>query len=177
MKIAAVLGVMCAMTLATAAFAQETADPVVSSAREIVTRQSGYIERAAEAMPADKYSYKPTAEQMSFGKVISHIVAANYHVCSMLTDKPAPQGSALAETTPKEQLVAALTSSLDYCNAAFAQLKDSQLGDTISFLGGAKKPRARAMLEVVADLEDHYSQMAMYMRLNGIIPPSAAPKK
>lgn len=159
-----------------AAWAQEGANPVVASAREIVGRQGPYMVKAAEMMPADKYGYHPTADQWTFGKIVSHVVQANEKVCGMLTDKPAPT-DVVTDTTPKEKLLPALSASIDYCNAAFAQLKDSQLGDTITYFGGAKKPRARAMIEVVADLEDHYSQMASYLRMNGMVPPSAAPKK
>lgn len=51
------------------------------------------------------------------------------------------------------------------------------MGDTITFVGGREAPRARAELERVADLADHYSQMASYLRLNGMLPPSAQPQK
>ena len=175
MRIAAGVGVMCVLA-ASAALGQETANPVVSSAKEIVARQAGFIVTAAEMMPGDKYGYHPTAEQWSFGKIVSHVVMANDHVCAMLTEKPAPT-TAVTDTTPKDALVAALKESVEYCDAAFDQLQDARLGDTITFFGGAKKPRARALVEVVADLEDHYSQMASYLRMNGMVPPSVRPKK
>jgi hypothetical protein len=54
---------------------------------------------------------------------------------------------------------------------------DAQLGDTITYFGGAKKPRARALVELTDDLEDHYSQLASYLRLKGMLPPSAQGKK
>ena len=106
----------------------------------------------------------------------SVVTLANNKVCGMLTDKPAPT-DVVTDTTPKDKLVPALKASVDYCNAAFGQLQDSQLGDTITYLGGVKKPRARALMEVVADVEDHYSQMASYLRMNGMVPPSVKPKK
>ncbi|MEO6802037.1 MAG: hypothetical protein ABI197_02195, partial [Granulicella sp.] len=74
-------------------------------------------------------------------------------------------------------LVAAVKASFGYCDQALANLQDAQLGDTITFFRGAKKPRARALLELTGDLEDHYSQMAGYLRMNHLIPPSAAPAK
>lgn len=174
MRIAAGVAV-CLMVAGSAAWAQESANPVVDSAREIVGRQGPYIVAAAEEMPADKYGYHPTEDQWSFGKIVSHVVQANGRFCAMLTTKPAPT-TAVTDTMPKDQLLPALKASVDYCNAAFADLKDSQLGDTMTMFG-AKKPRARAMIEVVADLEDHYSQMAAYLRANGMVPPSVKPKK
>ena len=50
------------------------------------------------------------------------------------------------------------------------------MGDTITFFGGQKKPRSRAVIELVSDLIDHYSQLASYLRLNGMLPPSVKPK-
>jgi hypothetical protein len=155
--------------------AQTAANPVVSSAREIYSRQAKYVVAAFETMPVDKYSYKPTPEQMSFGKMATHLIAANNHVCAMLTTAPAPPESKLTETDSKGTLLTAIKASFDYCDKAMDGLQDSQLGDTITFFRGAKKPRARALFELTGDLEDHYAQMAMYLRLNHITPPSAMP--
>jgi uncharacterized damage-inducible protein DinB len=160
-----------------AVLAQQTANPVVSSAQEIFARQSAYMAAAAEKMPADKYGYHPTAEQWSYGKIVAHVAQSNDHVCGMLTDAKAPDSSAITETSPKDVLTAALKTSFEYCSKALDTLQDSQLGDTITYFGGVKKPRARALVELTDDLEDHYSQMASYLRLNGMIPPSVKPKK
>jgi hypothetical protein len=103
-------------------------------------------------------------------------VLANAHVCAMLNDSKAPATLAVAETASKADLVSTLKASFDFCNAAFASVKDDKLGDTITFFGGRKVPRARALLEEVGDLDDHYSQMASYLRLNGLTPPSAQKK-
>jgi uncharacterized damage-inducible protein DinB len=167
---------MIGLAVVPAMQAQQVANPVVASAQEIFTRQSGWMIAAAEQMPADKFSYKPTADQWTYGKIIAHVAQANDHVCAMLADKPAPEDSKLTETTPKDALLTALKSSFDFCGKALDGLKDSQLGDTITYFGGAKKPRARALVELTDDLEDHYSQMASYLRLNGMLPPSAKKK-
>ena len=161
-----------------AVLAQQVANPVVASAQEIFARQSKYLAAAAEQMPADKFGYHPTPEQWSYGKIIAHVAQANDQVCAILADKPVPEDAAkLTETTPKDVLLTALKSSFDFCGKALDNLKDSQLGDTITYFGGVKKPRARALVELTDDLEDHYSQMASYLRLNGMLPPSAKPKK
>src|ERR1700728_5489433 len=74
-----------------AANAQATPNPVVSTAREIFARQSKFIVAATEQMPADKYSYHPTPDQWSFGKIASHIAVSGNAICAMLSDTPAPQ--------------------------------------------------------------------------------------
>jgi uncharacterized damage-inducible protein DinB len=155
----------------------QDANPVVASAKEIYARQSIYMVKAAEEMPADKYGYRPTPEQWTFGKVVAHVVQANNGVCGMLSGTKAPAGAPVTETSSKEALVAALKASFDFCGPAMDNLKDAQLGEPVTFFGGVKKPKARALVEIVADLEDHYSQMASYLRLNGMLPPSAAPRK
>jgi uncharacterized damage-inducible protein DinB len=160
-----------------ALMAQQAANPMVSSAKEIYSRQAANIAAAVEEMPADKFGYRPTPDQWTFGKIAAHIAQSNDRVCGMLTAVAAPDGSVVTETSPKPALAAALKASFDYCAAALDALQDSQLGDTITFFGGVKKPRARALVELPSDLGDHYSQLAAYLRLNGMLPPSATPKK
>ena len=81
------------------------------------------------------------------------------------------------DADPKDKLVPAVKESPDFCSRALASLQDSKLGDTVKFFGGRPATRARALIELTDDLEDHYSQLASYMRLNGMLPPSAQPKK
>ncbi|SEB74296.1 DinB family protein [Terriglobus roseus] len=170
------VGVMVLLAASAASMtvqAQDAVNPVVSSANEIVVRQSAYIITAAEQMPADKYGYRPTPDQWTYGKIVAHVTQANFGVCGMLTGDSAGKGPAVAETDPKEKLVAVLKQSFDTCKTAMDGLKDASLGGTITYFGGAKKPRARALVELTDDLEDHYSQMASYLRLNSMVPPSA----
>ena len=148
-------------------------NPVVSSAREIYDRQSKFIATAADQMPAEKYTYKPTPDQWTYGKIVAHVTQANNAVCAMLSDTPAPQGPKFSETDSKEVLSAALKASFTFCDKALATLPDSKLGDTITYFRNTHPPRARALFELTDDLEDHYSQMASYLRLNGMVPPSA----
>jgi hypothetical protein len=165
-----------AMALPLAAAAQATPNPVVSTAREIFARQSKFIVAATEQMPADKYSYHPTPDQWSFGKIASHIAVSGNAICAMLSDTPAPQAK-VSETDSKDTIVAAVKESFAFCDKSLANLTDAQMGDTITYFRGARTPRARALFELTDDLEDHYSQLASYLRLNGMTPPSAQPKK
>jgi len=161
-----------------AARAQDSAaNPVTAVVKELYDRQSKYIVDAAKEMPGDKYGYHPTPDQWTFGKIIAHVAGADFAVCSMISDLSAPKDFKVAETDPKDTLVAALQASFDFCSQALPKLQDSKMGDPITFFGGRKTTRARAVLELVADLADHYSQMASYLRLNGMLPPSAQPQK
>jgi len=160
-----------------AASAQSTANPVASSAREIEARFAKNIVAAAEEMPADKYTFHPTPQQLTFGKIIEHLAESNVGLCSMISDMPAPAGPKVSETDSKEKLVTALKASFDFCSQAMAKLEDAKLGDSITFYRGSKVPRARALFELTDDLNDHYSQLSSYLRASGLLPPTAQPQK
>jgi len=74
---------------------------------------------------------------------------------------------------PKDKLLAGLKDSFQYCATALGTLKDAQLADSTPFFGGRNATRGLAALITVADWADHYSQMAIYLRLNGLLPPTA----
>jgi hypothetical protein len=149
-------------------------NPVTNGFRGVTERQAKNIVDAAEEMPADKYSFKPTPAQMSFGDVVAHLISeGNDYLCSAASGLKAPERGKFAGTDPKAKLVAALKASFQFCQTAAAQMKDAQLGDSTDFFTGHKVTRAVATLITVADWADHYSQMAIYLRLNGLLPPTA----
>src|ERR1700676_1897046 len=115
------------------------ANPVTASVKEIYNRHSKYIAAAAAKMPADKYSYHPTPDQWTFGKIVAHVTQANLAVCSMISDNPAPSTPKPNETDPKDMLATALKTSFDFCDQALAKLQDASMGDTITYFGGVKK--------------------------------------
>jgi uncharacterized damage-inducible protein DinB len=154
-----------------------TSNPVVWSAAQIFARQSKFMLAAADEMPADKFTYRPTPDQMTFARIISHVAQSNGGVCGLLSDTPAPATVKVPETASKPELIAALKASFDFCDAALTNLQDPKLADQITYFRGAKVPRARALFELTDDLEDHYSQMASYLRLNGMLPPSAQSRR
>jgi hypothetical protein len=157
--------------------ASATANPVITTAQRLLDRYVKNLVGTAETMPADKYSYHPTPEELSFGKTIAHIAEVNNFSCSKLSDIPEPQGPKVTDSDPKEKLVAALKSSFDYCQQALAKLDDSKLSEPITFFGGRPATRAAALFELTDDLSDHYGSLSVYLRLNGLLPPSAQPKK
>jgi hypothetical protein len=124
-------------------------------------------------MPAAKYSYSPTPEQMSFAHLVIHIAESNYHLCSLLADIPAHKAFDPTGKEGKDELVAALKDSFDYCGKAVTAMEDSKLGDTVKGHHGDPAPRAWAAIALTNDWADHYSAAAMYLRLNGLLPPTA----
>ena len=163
---------------ATFAVAQGAAkDPVASSLRQLEQRSQGNSTGAVEAMPADKFSYKPTADQMTFAHLVVHMIGFNNSICSKAADVPAPKVEESKETDSKDNLVSALKASYTFCSEALSKMDDSKLGEEVDLFGGHKAPRAMAALIAASGWSDHYAAAAMYLRLNGITPPSAEKKK
>jgi uncharacterized damage-inducible protein DinB len=156
---------------------QPETNPVSNAVRKILERRSKIMIAAAEEMPADKYSFRPTPAQMTFGHLVMHMAGSNNFLCSSIAGTAAPADEKLTETDSKEKLVAALRASFDYCTQALAKMDDSNLGEQVPFFGGNKISRAGAMIILTDDFYDHYSMAAIYLRLNGLVPPSAQPKK
>ena len=77
------------------------------------------------------------------------------------------------ETDGKEKLVAALKASFDFCASALAKMDDSKLGEMTEGMAGQQMSRARFALGTASNWADHYAEASMYLRLNGILPPTA----
>jgi uncharacterized damage-inducible protein DinB len=159
-----------------------TANPVSDAARTRHARDAKNLIAAAELLPADKYTYRPTPEQMTFGELIAHIVQTNLALCSAISGTAPPMSPAdvkkITATDGKESLVAAMKKSFDFCGDGFAKLQDSVLGEEASMFGQRSgMSRGRALITMLIDWADHYSTAASYLRLNGLLPPTAQPRK
>ena len=148
-------------------------NPVAAALREALPGRAKNIVGAAEEMPADKYGFKATPEQMTFGHLTLHILEANYLFCSKIGGVAAPELPKVNGTDPKDKLVERLKASFDFCSTALAKLDDSNLGETLTLFGERKATRAAAILIFASSWGDHYSLQATYLRLNGHLPPSA----
>ena len=148
-------------------------NPVATALQSAAARQARNLVEAAAEMPADKYGYKPTPAQMTFGRVVTHLAGGNYAMCSSIAGTPAPEPAKVTPEDPKDKLVAALKSSFDFCTSALAHVDDSKLADSVPFFEGRKMTRGGLMMALAEDWADHYSQAAIYLRLNGLLPPTA----
>ncbi|MBS1841926.1 MAG: DinB family protein [Acidobacteria bacterium] len=149
--------------------------PVADALRDGLARSSKRITAAAEAMPADKFSFKPTPDQSTFAHLTIHIAESNYLFCSKVSGTAAPEGAKLTEADGKDKLVAAVKNSFEFCSTALAKVDDSHLGDQIPLFGGHNVSRAGVILILSGSWADHYGAQAMYLRLNGVVPPTAQP--
>jgi uncharacterized damage-inducible protein DinB len=156
--------------------------PVSDALRTSWASASKNLVGAAELMPADKYAFHPTAAQMTFGELVVHVAQTNFALCSGVSGTPAPVTMAdlqkMTANDTKDALVQSVRRSFDYCREALAKVDDSRLSDQVTMFGrDTGQSRGGAIVALAADWADHYSTAAAYLRLNGILPPSAQPKK
>jgi len=161
-----------ASSLATAVSGQHPATPVSDAVRSAASRGATNFIAAAQEMPADKYTFKPTPAQMSFGDVIGHMSAGNDALCSSISGVVAPKRSAVTAGAQKEKLVARLRETFEFCRSALAEVNDSRLQEKIAYFG-SDASRAQVMVTAAEEWAGHYSQLAVYLRLNGLLPPTA----
>jgi hypothetical protein len=152
------------------------ANPVSGFVKAGVARYEKNMVAAAEAMPAEKYGFKPSPEMNSFGHLMMHIAESNNTFCSKISGQAAPDVK-LSESDPKDKLVAAVKDSFAFCSTALAKVDDSKLGEQFMFFGNRPISRGGALVALGGSWTDHYATQAIYLRLNGILPPTAQPPK
>ena len=152
------------------------ANPVSGFVKAGVARYQKNMVAAAEAMPAEKYSFKPSPEMNSFGHLVMHIAQSNNTFCAKISGQAAPDAK-IAESDPKDKLVAMMKDSFAFCSTALANVDDSKLGEQLMLFGNRPISRGGALVALGGSWTDHYATEAIYLRLNGILPPTAQPPK
>jgi len=165
--------VLCVLLFPGSALAQQSKSPVADVLREMLTGREKNTVAAFEEMPADKFDYKPTADQMTFGHLAAHIVESNNYFCSNVGGVTAPKMDELKRTEGKDKLVAAVKASFEFCHTALAKADDSKMNENITWFDGKPRARTWAFLALASSWADHYGAAAMYLRLNGLLPPTA----
>jgi hypothetical protein len=149
---------------------RETPDAVMFQFIRFADIFGSRLVAAFDSIPADRYSYRPTPLQQSIGYIAQHLENANYSLCERFADLKHPRAAkdSLADTVkaqwPKDTLVSRLEASLEFCDTAMVRA------------GKLESPAlASSLLAFETDLAEHYSQLSSYMRLLGMVPPSALP--
>ena len=138
----------------------------------------------AEAMPADKYRFAPTAGEFqgvrTFGQQIKHLAATNYMLAAAALGQ-APPADAGDEAGPdsvhtKAQHLAYLAGSFEALDRAAAAIGDRSVpvrSSPISPFQGGSATRMALVAEALIHTNDHYGQLVVYLRMNGIVPPAS----
>lgn len=131
------------------------------------------ILKAAEAMPAEGYKFKPTPEVRTFARVVNHISEAQLHSCGVANHTAAGDLAKVPpETADKTAIVEALKASYAECDKAYAGLTDANIADLLD-AGTAKRSRVGLLWGNVSHDNEQYATLALYMRLKGLVPPSS----
>ena len=171
------VGVAFALALiASAASAQQNnSNPISNSIRRMAKGSARNMVGSAESMPADKWNFKPTPEVMSFGEIMAHVADDNTISCGGIAGSSMKAPAVPKPTDSRDQIIAGLKASFAFCDSALAKIDDSQLSKSVSYYG-SPAPMGAIVIGLSNDWGSHYSQSAVYLRLNKILPPSARPR-
>lgn len=162
------------------------ANPITASFKARINNLHRNVGQALDSIPEAKFSYRPTPAQMSIGDIAQHVANDNYFFCNtfgaMKAARPAEETAtpdSVKAKWPKAKLMASLRESFAFCDKALDQVDDKTLADQVSITFGGNSrtvTRSGMVLLHALDMADHYSQLANYMRLNNILPPTALPR-
>jgi uncharacterized damage-inducible protein DinB len=173
MKSACTLIAVLALTAPAAA--QAPSDPLTAATKATFDMVKGNITKAAEKVPEEHYSFKPSPDVRNFGQLVAHIADANYMICAAAGGSAGPKEQIEKTKTTKADLQKALADSFAACDAAYAGMTDAKGVTPVKFFGREQPQMAVLAFNTAHDFE-HYGNMVTYMRIKGIVPPSSEPK-
>jgi uncharacterized damage-inducible protein DinB len=174
------LGFLLATTFAVSLCAQEAsqaltaapANPITVSEKGLYSFVSKAVIGAAEKMPEENYSFKPTPEVRSFGQLVGHVADASYMFCSQASGQTPVKKDIEKTKTSKADLVAALQGAVDYCNTALDGMTDAKGSEMVKFFD-FNVARLTLFSLNTGHTEEHYGNMVTYLRIKGIVPPTS----
>ena len=137
--------------------------------------QKALLVSLANAMPEDKFGFKPTPAQRSFGEHVMHIAEVNMMLTKAIGGKT-PEPAINLKATTKADRIKAMSDAFDYGAKVIAEFNNTTIQETIQAPFMGPSTRARIMFFLNGHTQDTYGQMAVYLRLNGVTPPASAPR-
>lgn len=148
----------------------QTATGLSAEVQAAYTSVKNNILKAADKMPAENYSFKPTPEVRSFAEVLDHVADSQMRACSgILGDQKTPNA---AGKTAKAEVVAALQESFAECDKAYDSLTDANASEMIK-MGQRQRTRLGALVGNTTHDNEQYGIITVHMRLKGLVPPSS----
>jgi uncharacterized damage-inducible protein DinB len=142
---------------------------------EVMIQEDKFV-RLAEAIPADKYTWRPAEGVRSFAEVFLHVAIANYNLYKNV-GVPAPAGidpkNFDKSTTDKAKVISILKDSFAHAKKAITNMPDADLQKSLDWFGGKNTERG-VLLFIVRHAAEHLGQAIAYARMNGIVPPWTA---
>jgi uncharacterized damage-inducible protein DinB len=136
------------------------------------------LAEAADSMPAEEYSFKPTPQVRSFAELIGHVINANFYFCSQAKAEKPPGAQNFEQVSDKATLAKALKDSLAYCDEAYNATTDANFSQAVKVAGpggsGTQTTRGLVLMFNTTHNNEHYGNIVVYMRLKNHVPPSTA---
>ena len=135
---------------------------------------------AADAMPADDFSFKPTAEIRSFAQLVGHVVNANFFFCSQAKGAAMPATTNFEHVADKAALIKGLADALAYCDAVYESTTDADFNQAVTVNGfpgmnpKTTTSRGAVLMFNTTHNNEHYGNIVIYLRLKDKVPPSTA---
>jgi uncharacterized damage-inducible protein DinB len=126
----------------------------------------------AEVIPEAKYDYRPTPEVRTFREILIHLISENYLHIGFVTGENIDR-SKFETLKTRDDILKALRESYDHNAAVYASMTDEKAAEIVD-IRNQKVPRWMGALLNIADNMDHYGNLVVYVRVNGIVPPRTA---
>jgi uncharacterized damage-inducible protein DinB len=163
---------ICLLAPASATLAQD--NPLGAFSNGAYEEVKNILLRSAEKMLEENYNSKPTDAVRSFGQVVGHLAGAQYLFCSIVLGEKNPDPKIEQTKTSKAGLVAALKGAFTYCDKVYDRITDASVTEMIKLFGGDTLKLGVLAVNNMHNLE-HYGNLATYMRLKNIVPPTSKP--
>lgn len=168
------------MALPGHALAQSAANPMTQALSGAWNSAKNNVRRSADVMPEAKYDFKPVDNVRTFGALLSHIAGASYEFCAAAKGEKPPFAEDAFEKSAKTKadIVKALDGAIAYCDEIYKTLDDTKAAQmTAGAFGGPQGARAANLIGNTGHFQEHYGNLVTYLRINGLVPPSSAPRK
>src|SRR5690349_16197814 len=156
-------------------YAQSAPNPLSAGEKGFHNYIKDNLVAAAEKMPEENYSFKPTPEVRSFGQIVGHLADSQYFFCSSAAGDTKPPGGIEKSKTSKTELVSALKEAVAYCSKTYAGMTDAK-GSEMTKMMNLDFAKLTVLSANTAHDYEHYGNMVTYMRLKGIVPPTSEKK-
>src|SRR5262245_3042056 len=159
------------LAIAASAFAQDS--PLTTDVKRDYRSVRNFVIRSAEKMPDSKYSFKPSADVRTFAQQIAHIADDQYNLCAPAKGETRKAAYTAIEDSmsTKAQLLPALQEAFTYCDTVFDSLTDAN--GAAPATGGKRATRFSMLNWNVWHTWEHYGNIVVYLRMNGLVPPSS----
>lgn len=157
-----------------------SAQPISQALRDQWEGAKRNFRESATVMPEAKYGFRPADSVRTFGAILAHVAGANYEFCAAAKGEKSPHSEDEFEKSAKTpaDIVKALDASLRYCDQVYTSMDDRRAAETVAgAFGGGRSSRAAILMANTGHVQEHYGNLVTYLRINGLVPPSSAPRR